>query len=81
MSKPTSDSVDQTSSEFRRGAIPSYRAYTIGWRGRIVGVAELSDCADDLSAIKAAERISKGYVVEVWDRGRLVVKIEPHENA
>lgn len=53
----------------------SYRAYKIGWEGRIIAVAHLDECIDDVTAIEAARKLAWGYVVEVWDRERFVAKL------
>jgi hypothetical protein len=57
-----------------------YRAYILRTDGhrflRVAGFA--SDQPDDLTAMKAAERLVDGHDVELWDCARLVARID-HE--
>jgi hypothetical protein len=53
----------------------SYRAYKIGWEGRIIEVAPLDGCIDDATALEAAKQLSWGYVVEIWDCDRFVAQL------
>uniref|UniRef100_Q07R57 Uncharacterized protein n=1 Tax=Rhodopseudomonas palustris (strain BisA53) TaxID=316055 RepID=Q07R57_RHOP5 len=56
-------------------SMTSYRAYKIGWEGRIIAVVHLDGCIDDAAALEAAKQLGWGYVVEVWDRGRFVDRL------
>jgi hypothetical protein len=57
-----------------------YRAYILGIDGhRFLKVAQFaSDQPDDLTAMKAAERLLDGHDVELWDCARLVARFD-HE--
>jgi hypothetical protein len=54
--------------------MPNYRAYFIGSDGHFLGAEVLSDCPDDGSAKKAAERLANRHNVELWDRHRLIIR-------
>jgi hypothetical protein len=58
--------------------MPEYRAYILGINGRrFVRVAEFSSHhPDDASAMKAAEKLLDRHDVELWDRGRVVVRFD-----
>ena len=54
--------------------MPDYRAYIIGQDGHFLGAEILSECADDEAAEKAAQKLTGGHNVELWDRDRLVIR-------
>jgi hypothetical protein len=58
--------------------MPEYRAYILGIDGhRFVRVADFSsDYSDDGTALDAAKKLIDGHDVEVWDRGRLVARLD-----
>ncbi len=62
--------------------MPDYRAYIIGIDGhRFIKAPNFSgDHRDDAAALKAAEHLADGHDVEVWDRGRLVARLD-HSDA
>jgi hypothetical protein len=54
--------------------MPGYRIYTVGSDGRcIVG----EDIESDQEAIKKAAQAAKGSGIELWERGRCVVRLLP----
>ncbi len=55
---------------------PTYRAYVIGPDNHI-RAAKMIEAEDDESAVKAAGPMVDGHAVEVWDRGRFVVRLDP----
>jgi hypothetical protein len=55
--------------------VPDYRAYIIGRDGHFLGAEILSECADDETAEKAAQKLVGGDDVELWDRNRLVIRL------
>ena len=56
--------------------MPGYRIYTVGPdTGSIAG--EDTECADDQEAIKKAAQAAKDSDIELWDRGRCVVRLLP----
>ncbi len=57
-----------------------YRAYILGIDGhRFIKVKEFSsDYPDDAAALKAAQQLVDGHEVELWDCGRLVVRLSPN---
>jgi hypothetical protein len=54
---------------------PTYRAYLIG-RDNHIRAARLLEVDNDEDAIEAARPLVDGCAVEVWDRGRLVMRLE-----
>jgi hypothetical protein len=58
--------------------MPEYRAYIIGTeRHRFIKADQfLSDYPDDTTAITAAKKLINGHDVELWDRGRLVARLD-----
>jgi hypothetical protein len=75
MSEQSVNTSNVPQSASQSSSMKSYRAYKIGWEGRIIAVAHLDDCIDDVGAIDAAKKLAWGYVVEVWDRERFVAKL------
>jgi hypothetical protein len=61
----------------------AYRCYLLGADGRIAALETL-DCGDDEEAIQLAEAIAEArqyWKAEVWDRDRLVARIEHSRRA
>jgi hypothetical protein len=58
--------------------VPDYRAYILGIDGhRFVFVKDfLSNHLDDAAALTAAKKLIDGHDIEVWDRGRLVARLD-----
>ena len=56
--------------------MPSYRLYRLDGAGKIVS-AEWVEAADDDAAVKHARDSDLPVVCEMWDRNRLVARIEP----
>jgi hypothetical protein len=52
-----------------------YRAYIVGRDGHFVNVHKL-DYPDDASARAAAQAYVEGRAVELWQRGRKIVRFE-----
>jgi hypothetical protein len=59
--------------------MPDYRVYFIGRDGHFLGAEILSECHDDESAKKAAERLVDGHDIELWDRDRLIIRYGPDD--
>jgi hypothetical protein len=76
MSEQNINSADDPLPMSQHRAMTSYRAYKIGWEGRIIEVAHLDNCVDDVTAIEAAKQLAWGYVVEVWDRDRFIATLQ-----
>lgn len=55
--------------------LPSYRLYCLDGTGRIT-TAEWLEASDDADATKQAHERKLGVTSEVWDRSRLVARIE-----
>lgn len=55
--------------------LPSYRLYCLDGTGRIT-TAEWLEASDDADATRQAQERKLGVASEVWDRSRLVAKIE-----
>ena len=58
------------------GAMPSYRIYTVGSDNSFI-LGEDIECADEEEAIKKAAQAAKDSDIELWDRGRCVVRLLP----
>src|ERR1700730_10996411 len=71
--RPLHSSV--TVSFARSGTVSNYRAYIIGHDGHFLGAEILSECTDDETAEKAAQKLVGGHSVELWDRDRLVNRL------
>jgi hypothetical protein len=52
-----------------------YRAYFIRLDGQIIRQTPLI-CTDDAEAIALAKQLAGGYVIELWNGGRLVTRLE-----
>ena len=57
------------------GADPVYRVYVIGADERIQSAAPII-ALDDETAIQAARNLVDGHAVELWDRGRKIIRFE-----
>lgn len=55
--------------------LPSYRLYCLDGAGKIT-TAEWLEAADDADATRQAQERKLGVASEVWDRSRLVARIE-----
>ena len=60
--------------------MPSYRIYTVGPDSSFVAGEDI-ECADDQEAIKKAAQADKDSAIELWERGRCVVRLLPTPNA
>lgn len=54
---------------------PAYRAYEIGENDRVISFEVIEATSDD-DAVRQAHAIARGRLIELWDRGRLVVRIK-----
>ena len=52
-----------------------YRAYVIGWNGKFQRAIDL-DGPDDETATTQAQQLVDDHAVEVWDRSRMLLRIE-----
>ena len=55
--------------------VTTYRLFCMDWFGKIMGV-ETIDAASDEEAVEIAREMDLGIKCEVWDRQRLVARIE-----
>ena len=60
--------------------VPSYRLYRIDGAGSITS-AEWLDAADDDEATRLAREQMPQGVAEIWQRNRLVARLEPGEGS
>jgi hypothetical protein len=58
--------------------VAEYRAFTVGTDGHFVGFEPIV-CDDDASAIERANRLLKDHDIELWSRGRMVVRLTAKE--
>jgi hypothetical protein len=56
--------------------MPAYRTYIIGRADHFWGAEDL-ECADDQEAIRKVQDTMDGRDVEVWERGRFIVRLCP----
>jgi hypothetical protein len=56
--------------------MPTYRIYYTGSDGHIVAPPEIIEGSDDKDAIEKARQFADGRTIELWDRDRLLIKIE-----
>lgn len=61
---------------FRGYSLPSYRLYRLDGAGKIVS-AEWVEASDDAAAEKHARDRDLPVTSEIWERNRLVARIEP----
>jgi hypothetical protein len=59
--------------------VASYRLYRLDGAGKI-NSAEWIEAADDEDAARQAGTRARGSTCEVWDRNRLVARIEPSKD-
>jgi len=60
--------------------LASYRLYRLDGAGKIIG-AEWIEAADDKDAARQARARSSDATCELWDRSRLVARIDPGKSA
>jgi hypothetical protein len=56
--------------------MPDYRIYTLK-DGKIDSPARIATCASDQQAIDQAKQLLNGHDIEVWERARLVILLQP----
>jgi hypothetical protein len=52
-----------------------YRVYIVGRDGHFVSAIQL-DCPNDNAAIESAKQFVNGHGIELWQRDRIVVKLD-----
>jgi hypothetical protein len=57
--------------------MPLYRFYYMNSDGHITVPPRVADYPDDRAAIKAAEALVADKAIEVWDGGRVIIRLEP----
>ena len=62
-----------------RRALPSYRHYRLDGAGNI-NSADWLEAADDEEAIRRVRDMNLPCVCEIWDRNRLVARVEPAQD-
>jgi hypothetical protein len=55
----------------------AYRFYFLDSAGHIARPPMIVECEDDRAAIESAKQFVDGKAIEVWDEGRIVVRLEP----
>jgi hypothetical protein len=55
----------------------AYRFYYLDSAGHITAPPTVAEFADDQGAIEAAKALADGKAIEVWDRTRVVIRLEP----
>jgi hypothetical protein len=64
------------STSARRGHLPLYRAFSI-YNDRIVGPPIVLTCDDDEEAIEQARKLVTDSDIELWQLGRLIIRLRP----
>lgn len=59
------------------GRMTAYRLYTLGSDGHIEGPPTIVECDDNQAAVERAKELLNGKAIEVWERKRLIVRLEP----
>jgi hypothetical protein len=54
--------------------MPDFRIYTIGHNGHFTNAVDI-ERADDQEAIKKAQQAIDGHTVELWERGRFIMRL------
>jgi hypothetical protein len=54
-----------------------YRIFLLDQHGHIAGPARILECADDRAAAEQAKQYLDEGAVEVWDRARRIVRLDP----
>jgi len=62
------------------GVLRNYRLYRLDGAGKIVA-AEWLNAEDDNEAAQQARNREFQTTVEIWDRNRMVIRIEPNRDA
>ena len=57
-----------------------YRLYFLNANNRIVRAEDL-DCADDAAAVAAAQALDHAASIEIWNRRRLVGRVDPADRS
>ena len=57
--------------------MPLYRFYYVNSDGHITEPPRIADFRGDRAAIEAAEALLDDKAIEVWDRDRVVIRLEP----
>ena len=57
--------------------MPGYRIYRVDEEGHIKGLAHEVTCDTDEQAVELARQYIDGLAIEVWNRARLVKRLDP----
>ena len=57
--------------------MPTYRIYTFDKGGHIQESPKVVECQDDKAAVKEAQRLLNGKLIEVWEKARRIVRLDP----
>jgi hypothetical protein len=57
---------------------PTYRAFVMD-RDSHIRAAKIIEAEDDETAIKAVRPMVDGHAIEIWERKRFIVRLEPGE--
>lgn len=58
--------------------MPDYKLYLIDLKRGISKPPVILDCLTDEDAIAIAERHRASHLLEIWQRDRLVARLDPH---
>ena len=54
-----------------------YRIYLLNEQRAVWKPPQIVDLFDDSAAIEKANQLLDGHVIEVWERARLIIRLEP----
>jgi hypothetical protein len=59
------------------GPVANYRFYVLDKDDHVREPPHVFECPNDEATVEKAAQLLNGRVIEVWDRSRLVVRLEP----
>jgi hypothetical protein len=61
--------------------VPTYRIYTFDKGGHVREPPKVIECQDDEAAVKEAKQLLDGKLIEVWEKARRIVRLDPDPRA
>jgi hypothetical protein len=57
--------------------MPTYRIYTFDQAGHVREPPQVIECQNDEAAAKEAKQLLNGKLIEVWEKARCIVRLDP----
>ena len=57
--------------------MPTYRIYTFDEGGHVLEPPKVIECENDETAVKEAKQLLNGKLIEVWDKARRIIRLNP----